>query len=256
MDTKLIEFLDRKVEQFDQPEFIATDPISVPHRFSGTQDREIAGFFAAIFSWGIRNTIINKSNELMRLMDDSPYDFCVHHSEKDRKNLVHFKHRTFNSTDLFYFLDFLQHHYTHHQSLESAFVSGITKNDNNIENGLKAFYNYFFSLEHVPARTFKHISTPARKSTCKRLNMYLRWMVRKDKHGVDFGIWKKILPAQLIIPVDVHVARVSRSLGLISRKQTDWLTAIALTETLKQLDPEDPVKYDFALFALGAHERF
>lgn len=256
MDNKLIEFLDRKVREFNQPQFIINDPISVPHRFSDKQDREIAGFFAAIFSWGNRQTIINKANELMRLMDDAPYAFCLNHSEQERKKLLHFKHRTFNTTDLLYFLDFLQQHYKKYDSLEWAFASGISKQDTTIENGLKAFYRYFFSLDHVPARTIKHISTPDRKSTCKRLNMFLRWMVRKDNKGVDFGIWKKIKPAQLVIPVDVHVARVSRSLKLINRKQTDWLTALELTETLKQISPEDPVKYDFALFALGANERF
>lgn len=256
MNTNLVKFLDRKVLEFNQPQFIINDPISVPHRFSVMQDREIAGFFAAIFSWGNRKTIINKANELMQLMDNAPYAFCLNHTEADRKKLLHFKHRTFNSTDLLYFLDFLQHHYKTNKSLESAFAAGISKQDTTIENGLKEFYRYFFSLEHVPARTIKHISTPARKSTCKRLNMFLRWMVRKDHKGVDFGIWKNIKTSQLVIPVDVHVARVSRSLGLISRKQTDWQTALELTETLKQLDPKDPVKYDFALFALGANERF
>lgn len=256
MDNKLIEFLDRKVREFNQPQFIINDPISVPHRFSDKQDREIAGFFAAIFSWGNRKTIINKANELMRLMDDAPYAFCLNHSEQERKKLLHFKHRTFNTTDLLYFLDFLQQHYKKYDSLEWAFASGISKQDTTIENGLKAFHRNFFSLDLVPARTIKHISTPDRKSTCKRLNMFLRWMVRKDNKGVDFGIWKKIKPAQLVIPVDVHVARVSRSLKLINRKQTDWLTALELTETLKQISPEDPVKYDFALFALGANERF
>lgn len=256
MNTNLVKFLDRKVLEFNQPQFIINDPISVPHRFSVMQDREIAGFFAAIFSWGNRKTIINKANELMQLMDNAPYAFCLNHTEADRKKLLHFKHRTFNSTDLLYFLDFLQHHYKTNKSLESAFAAGISKQDTTIENGLKEFYRYFFSLEHVPSRTIKHISTPARKSTCKRLNMFLRWMVRKDHKGVDFGIWKNIKTSQLVIPVDVHVARVSRSLGLINRKQTDWQTALELTETLKQLDPKDPVKYDFALFALGANERF
>jgi len=256
MNEKLIGFLNKKLREYNRPEFIATDPISIPHRFTNKRDREIAGFFAAIFAWGNRKTIIQKSAELMQLMDNAPYSFCRHHKESDRKNLLHFKHRTFNTTDLFYFLDFLQHHYTVHNSLESAFLSGINPGDENIENGLKGFYHYFFSLPHAPARTVKHIATPDRKSTCKRLNMYLRWMVRNDNRGVDFGIWKKIKPNQLIIPIDVHVARVARSFNMIKRQQTDWLTAIELTETLKQLDANDPVKYDFALFALGVHERF
>lgn len=256
MNEKLIGFLNKKVDEFNRPEFINTDPILVPHQFSDNRDREIAGFFAAIFAWGNRKTIINKSLELMQLMDNAPYSFCKNHVESDRKQLLHFKHRTFNTTDLFYFLDFLQQHFTLHNTLETAFVSGIMPGDLNIENGLREFYRNFFSLQHVPARTIKHIATPDRKSTCKRLNMFLRWMVRNDNCGVDFGIWKKIKPSQLIVPLDVHVARVARRFNMVKRKQTNWLTAIELTETLKQLDPGDPVKYDFALFALGINERF
>lgn len=255
MNQKLINFLNKKVDEFNRPAFIEGDPICVPHLFSDSRDREIAGFFAATFAWGNRKTIINKSIELMRLMDNAPYDFCMHHKSSDRKPMLSFKHRTFNATDLFYFLDFLKHHYSNHTSLEWAFSKGIRKGDTNIENGLRAFYIHFFSLEHVPERTKKHLATPARGSTCKRMNMYLRWMVRNDNRDVDFGIWKSIHPSQLVIPVDVHVARVARSLQLIQRKQTDWLTALELTNILKSIYPSDPVRYDFALFSLGINER-
>jgi uncharacterized protein (TIGR02757 family) len=237
-------FLDDKIEKYNQSAFIKDDPISVPHLFAKKQDIEIAGFFAAIFSWGTRATIINKSKELMKLMDNAPYEFCKNHDSKDLKKLLRFRHRTFNATDLLYIIDFFKHHYSKHKSLESAF----TIHGNSIEEMLTCFHHYFFSLEHV--------ATPERKSSCKRLNMFLRWMVRQDNKGVDFGIWKNISPAQLICPIDVHVARVSRKLGLLQRKQTDWMAAIELTDALRKLDQHDPVKYDFALFGLGVMEKF
>lgn len=246
----LKEYLDSKVDEYDQPFFIKDDPISIPHLFSKKQDIEIAGFFAAIFAWGNRTTIIQKSKELMQLMDMHPHDFCVDHSEKELKTLLQFKHRTFNSTDLLYFVEFFKMHFSQYKSLENAF----TMQGDTIEKMLAGFHHYFFSLEDVPARTKKHIATPERGSTCKRLNMFLRWMVRQDKSGVDFGIWKKISPAQLICPIDLHVARVARRLGLLKRKQTDWLAAIELTEQLRTLDKNDPAKYDFSLFGLGAIE--
>lgn len=244
--------LNRKVDLYNQPSFIQDDPISVPHRFRKKQDIEIAGFFAAIFAWGNRTTIIRKTNELMQLMDNAPHDFCLHHQPEDLKKLLSFKHRTFNATDLLYFIEFFRQHYQQHHSLETAF----TRHGHTAEEMLSGFYHYFFSLEHVPGRTKKHIATPERKSTCKRLNMFLRWMVRRDGRGVDFGIWKKIPPSQLICPVDLHVARVARRMGILKRKQTDWLAATELTEYLRTLDPEDPVKYDFALFGLGVMEKF
>ncbi len=256
IDKKLILFLNKKVDEYNQPFFIEADPICIPHAFSKKQDIEIAGFFAAIFAWGNRTTIINKSRELMSLMDNAPHDFCVNHSANDLKKLLHFKHRTFNPTDVLYFVDFFQHHYKVNNSLETAFTLSMEKNDINIENALNGFYQYFFSLEHVPKRTMKHIASPAKKATCKRLSMYLRWMVRSDKKGVDFGLWKNISPAQLIVPLDLHVARVARHFNLIDRKATDWQTAVALTNTMKLLDKNDPAKYDFALFALGVLEKF
>lgn len=251
-DKKLIDFLNTKVEQYNQPTFIKDDPISIPHLFSKKQDIEIAGFFAAIFSWGNRTTIIQKSKELMQLMENAPYEFCMHHTDSDLKKLKHFKHRTFTYTDLLYFIEFFKSHYNKNKTLETAFTTHGTT----IEEMLSGFYHYFFSLKHVPERTKKHIATPERKSTCKRLNMFLRWMVRNDNKAVDFGIWKNISPSQLICPIDLHVARVSRKLSLLQRKQTDWRAAIELTESLRTLDKDDPVKYDFALFNLGIIEKF
>ena len=256
IDKKLQTFLNKKVDEYNQPFFIGPDPICIPHLFTKKQDIEIAGFFAAIFAWGNRTTIINKSKELMQLMDNAPHEFCLHHKPSDLKTFLNFKHRTFNPTDLLYFIDFFQHHYFKNDSLESAFTLAMQDGDENVENGLNGFYNYFFSLENVPKRTLKHVASPAKKASCKRLNMYLRWMVRNDKKGVDFGIWKNISPAQLVIPLDLHVARVARHFGLLTRKPTDWLAAVELTEAMKTLDKKDPAKYDFALFALGVLEKF
>lgn len=249
---RLKEFLERKVDEYNQPSFIKDDPIVVPHQFSHRQDIEIAGFFAATFAWGNRTTIIQKSMELMRLMDMQPYQFCLHHSAEDLKRLMAFKHRTFNTTDLLYFIEFFHYHYSRQESLETAF----TAHGNTIEKMLSGFHHYFFSLEEVPARTKKHVATPERGSTCKRLNMFLRWMVRRDDKGVDFGIWTSISTSLLICPIDLHVARVARKLRLLERGQTDWQAALELTRNLRKLDKEDPAKYDFALFTLGIAERF
>jgi uncharacterized protein (TIGR02757 family) len=253
-------FLDKKVIEFNNPSFIKEDPVCIPHLFSKKQDIEIAGFFAAVFAWGLRKTIINKCKLLLQLMENAPHDFCVNHSDNDLKRLVGFCHRTFNDTDLLYFISFLKFHYSQHKSLETAFFNNKTikqfNNSDTVEISLNYFYHYFFSMEDVPERTKKHIASPQKNSSCKRLNMYLRWMVRDDRKGVDFGLWKKITPAQLICPVDVHVARVSRHFNLLSRKQVDWLAAVELTEALRQFDPKDPVKYDFALFGLGVLEKY
>jgi uncharacterized protein (TIGR02757 family) len=255
---QLKDFFNEKVNQYNKPSFIKDDPICIPHLFTKKADIEIAGFFASIFAWGNRTTIINKSKELMLQMGNTPHDFCLNHSDKDLQKLVHFKHRTFNATDLLYFIEFFKFHYTHHTSLEEAFlkIPGGYTHENGIEQSLTHFHNYFFSLEHVPNRTKKHIATPYKGSTCKRLNMFLRWMVRKDKQGVDFGIWKKIKPSDLICPIDLHVARVANRFGLLHRKQIDWQAAVELTDYLKTLDPADPVKYDFALFGLGVMEKY
>ncbi len=251
---ELQEFLDAKVKQYNQRAFIENDPICIPHQFTKAPDIEIAAFFAAILAWGQRKTIINKCQELMQIMDHAPHQFVLHHSDQDLKSLLGFKHRTFNDTDLLYFISFFKQHYQQNSSLESAFFPALV--NEHIEACLNRFRAYFFSLEDFPPRTQKHISSPLQKSTCKRLNMFLRWMVRKDNQGVDFGIWSHIPARALICPCDVHVDRVARELGLISRKQTDWLTALELTAHLRLLDPLDPVKYDFALFGLGVEEKF
>jgi uncharacterized protein (TIGR02757 family) len=252
----LADFLNKQYRIYNQPGFIKDDPICIPHLFSQKQDIEIMGFFAAIFAWGQRVTIINKCKELIQRFDNAPYDFILNHQESDLQNLLHFKHRTFNDTDLLYFVSFLKFWYTKHESLEQAFAQHIHKKDITIENGLNGFREYFFSLPDVPHRTAKHIASPAQHSACKRINMYLRWMVRSDNHGVDFGLWKTIKPSQLICPLDVHVQRVAFQFGLLERAQSDWKAALELTENLRKLDPKDPVKYDFALFGLGVTDNF
>ncbi len=292
MQNNLQLFLDAKVAKYNQLKFIENDPIVIPHQFRKKQDIEIMGFFAAILAWGQRKTIINKCRELIERMDGSPFDFILNHQETDLKALLGFKHRTFNDTDLLYFIAFFRQHYQQYKSLEDAFLPSVTgikklavfredfmeevadasfsiENSSSVcyaqslvqakfdvETMLNHFRTYFFSLPDFPHRTKKHVSSPQQKSTCKRLNMFLRWMVRKDTNGVDFGIWNKIKPADLICPCDLHVDRVARKLKLITRKQTDWQTALELTEKLREFDPQDPVKYDLALFGLGIEERW
>lgn len=246
------ELLDREAERYNRPAFIGDDPISIPHLFSTKQDIEIMGFFAATLAWGQRKTIIAKCRELSQRMYDEPFRFVTQSSENERKQLLGFKHRTFNDTDLLYFVEFLRAHYHTHQSLEDAFLPGGAFTS--MEESLTAFENLFFDSPLAPARTRKHIATPARKSACKRLNMFLRWMVRKDDRGVDFGIWDRIPPKELICPIDVHVERTARKLGLVSRPQPDWRMALELTENLRVFDAGDPVKYDFALFGLSVEK--
>jgi uncharacterized protein (TIGR02757 family) len=248
---KLADYLNPIVEHFNNPRFIENDPILVPHRFKSRQDVEISGLFAAIFAWGQRKTIINKTNDLLNRMDDQPYDFILNHSEEDLKNLIGFKHRTFNDTDLLVFVSFLKAQYKNSDTLEHLFsVPG----KETIEEGLINFHQKFTAHPDFLNRTVKHVATPIKKATCKRLCMYLRWMVRRDDRGVDFGIWKSIQPSQLIMPIDVHVHRQAIILGLLREDKVDWKTAINLTNQLKKLDPNDPVKYDFALFSLGANK--
>jgi len=243
--------LDQLVERYNQPRFIEHDPISIPHQFSRPQDVEIMGFWAAMLAWGQRKTIINKSQELIQLMDGAPYDFILQHDEKDRERFLNFKHRTFQPTDTLYFLDFFQRYYRQHDSLETAFARHLSKEDKDIGQALIGFHQDFFDAPLAPQRTRKHVATPARRSTCKRLNMFLRWMVRRDDKGVDFGIWTTIHPRQLLMPLDVHVERVARRLGLLKRKQVDWQAVLELTQQMRRFDPKDPVKYDFALFGMG-----
>ena len=251
---KTKEILDIYYKKYNTIEFIKDDPISIPHQYSLKQDIEITAFWTSMIAWGRRNMIIKNAIRLFELMDNSPYDFIINHKEKDRKRFLDFKHRTFQPTDTLYFLEFLQWFYRQNESLETAFSQWIKPDDENIKPALTGFHNLFFSLENAPERTKKHVATPERKSTCKRLNMFLRWMVRKDDNGVDFGLWNEIKPAQLMIPVDVHVDRISRHLGLLTRKQRDWLAVEEITTNLKKIDPDDPVKYDFALFGIGVME--
>ena len=246
-------FLDEKERLYNNANFIEKDPISIPHSFSLKQDIEIMGFFASVFAWGQRLTIINKCRELSRRMDDTPYQFITSHTDNDLKGMLGFKHRTFNDTDLLYTIDFLKRHYAASDTLETAFIPyGVEGFD--VEKALAYFHNYFFSHPDAPLRTKKHISTPARKSACKRLNMYLRWMVRKDTNGVDFGIWDKLNPSNLICPFDLHVERTAKMLGLVKRDKADWQAALELTVNLRMFDPDDPVKYDFALFGISIEE--
>jgi uncharacterized protein (TIGR02757 family) len=276
--------LDEYVERFNRPDFIADDPISIPRRFSKPQDIEITAFWTAILAWGQRKTIINSANRLFEYMDNAPHDFIKNHQETDRKRFENFKHRTFQPTDALYFLEFLQQFYQKNDSLETAFARHLMndgsdiENIYNVENSTKAAFSYdiynvssktppsvsvalvgfhkdFFDLPDVPHRTRKHVATPLSKSTCKRLCMFLRWMVRQDDKGVDFGIWHNIKPSQLLMPLDVHVERHARRLGLLTRPQTDWQTVLELTDNLRQFDPADPVKYDFALFGMGIAEK-
>ncbi len=264
--------LDDKILLYNTPAFIVKDPVSISHRFSKKQDIEIAGFFAATLAWGNRTSIINNCNRLLGWMDNAPHEFILNHRPGDLKPMLGFAHRTFNATDLLYFIETLQRHYSAYDSLEDAFFpqasearSGaweqppkakkIAVPHSSVGEALIRFNHYFFQGEY-PERTRKHVSNPARGSACKRLCMFLRWMVRKDASGVDFGIWNRISPADLICPLDVHVARVAHRLGLTSRPNADWRSAIELTNVLRRWRPEDPSIYDYALFGLGAEERF
>jgi len=242
-------FLDEKVEQSNQPGFIENDPISIPHQYKKKQDIEIAALMASVLAWGQRVTIINKTKEFLNWMDGTPHEFVLHHRERDLKPFANFKHRTFNGTDALYFIAALKNLYQIHPSLENAFP--LAENEETTERALVEFHRLFFDLHFAPTRTRKHVATPARKSACKRMNMFLRWMVRNDDRGVDFGLWKKIKPSQLVCPLDVHVERVARKLKLLKKQPANWKAAVELTQALRILDPHDPVKYDFALFGLG-----
>lgn len=247
---RLKDFLDKQLDIYYHSGFIDSDPISLPHKFSKLQDIEIIAFWIAMLAWGRRETIIKKGKELLNIMDNAPYDFVINHTEKDLKRISTFKHRTFQPEDSLYFLHFLKQHYSINDSLESAFSP---KNATSVKDRLTYFHEYFFDSEYAPQRTQKHIATPAKGSACKRLNMFLRWMVRNDDKHVDFGLWKSITPGELMIPLDVHVGRVARKYGLLERKASDWKSVEELTENLQQFDKNDPVKYDYALFSLGVN---
>jgi uncharacterized protein (TIGR02757 family) len=249
------DFLEEKLLLFNNKSFIETDPIQIPHAFTKKEDIEISAFLAAAIAWGQRKTIINNAQKLMLWMDNAPHDFILNHSAKELVPFKKFIHRTFNGVDCVFFIRSLQNIYLKHGGLEGAFSKDLKKNDESIKNSITGFRKLFLELKH-DTRSDKHISNPESKSSAKRLCMYLRWMVRNDKKGVDFGIWNKINASQLCLPLDVHTGNVSRKLGLLKRAQDDWQAVEEITSVLKQFDAADPVKYDFALFGLGAFEGF
>jgi len=257
MDIK--SFLDEKADLYNRPEFITVDPISIPHQFSKKEDIEISGFLTATIAWGQRPTILRNANRLMEMMDNAPHQFILYHSKNDLKPFSKFVHRTFNGIDCIYFIQSLHNIYKKNGGMEKVFNSHLTKKDADLSNAIHQFRELFFSLPHA-ARSKKHVADPLANSSAKRICMYLRWMVRKDpdsyRDGVDFGIWNSIQMNQLSCPLDLHSARVARSLGLLQRKQNDWKAVTELTNKLKEFDPLDPVKYDFALFGLGINEEF
>jgi len=250
---ELKEFLDSKVEQYNNLKFIESDPIQVPHLFILKEDIEIAGFLTATISWGNRKSIINNAKRMVELLDNSPYDFVLNHQETDLEKLSLFVHRTFNGEDLIQFIKSLKHIYKNHNGLESVFLKHAEKES--LQNSISKFKSIFFEEEHL-VRTQKHISDPSKNSAAKRINMFLRWMIRNDKAGVDFGIWNTLSPNQLSCPLDVHSGNVARKLGLLKRKQNDAKALLELDKSLRQLDPKDPIKYDYALFGLGVFEGF
>jgi len=250
---ELKEFLDEKATFYNRPQFIESDPIQIPHLFSRKEDIEIAGFLVATIAWGNRKSIINNGNKLMDLMDHAPFEFIMNHSEKDLSTLSHFVHRTFNGGDLSYFIKAIQHIYSSHNGLEQVFARHAEKDT--LQQAIHEFKKLFFSLPHAH-RTEKHVSDPLKNSAAKRINMYLRWMVRPNDAGVDFGLWKSLSPSQLSCPLDVHSGNVARKLKLLRRKQNDGKALFELDTSLRKMDPNDPVKYDFALFGLGVFEKF
>ncbi|WP_452602575.1 TIGR02757 family protein [Pontimicrobium sp. MEBiC06410] len=250
---ELKDFLDSKVEQYNNLNFIDSDPVQIPHKFNTKEDIEIAGFLSATIAWGNRKSIINNANKMMHLLEQSPYDFVINHTDSDLEKLTTFVHRTFNGTDFITFIKGLQHIYKTYGGLEAIFAKHAEKDS--LQQAIHHFKCYFFEIEHLQ-RTQKHISDPLKNSAAKRINMFLRWMVRKDNAGVDFGIWNTISPASLSCPLDVHSGNVARKLGLLKRKQNDGKALLELDAALRALDNTDPVKYDFALFGLGVFEGF
>ncbi|HNW98110.1 MAG TPA: TIGR02757 family protein [Bacteroidales bacterium] len=252
MDEKsLKKLLDLKYKQFNTVEFISSDPVSIPHLFSKKEDIEISGFLTSTIAWGQRTTIIKNSLKLMDMMDMNPHDYVLNANKYDLRILRKFVHRTFNGNDCLYFIKSLKHIYKKYGSLENAFLVGYDK-DKTIRTSIIEFRKIFFSLVHDP-HTEKHISDPLKNSSCKRLNLFLRWMVRKDNNGVDFGIWKKIPSSALLCPLDLHTGNVSRELRITTRTKNDWIAVEEITDKLKKFDPTDPAKYDFALFGIGVN---
>ena len=251
--TELKEFLDEKVIQYNNPKFIESDPIQIPHQFSRKEDIEISGFLTATIAWGNRKSIINNAHKMMEIMGNSPYDFVMNHKEHHLDNFNDFVHRTFNCNDLTYFIRALNNIYNKHNGLENIFATYTTKNST--QPAIHHFKEIFFEIPHLE-RSKKHISDPLKGSAAKRINMFLRWMVREDKTGVDFGIWNSISPSLLSCPLDVHSGNVARKLGILTRKQNDAKALVELDTSLRRMDKSDPVKYDFALFGLGVFEKF
>ncbi len=251
--TELKDFLDQKVVQYNHPKFIEDDPLQIPHRFSKKEDIEISGFLTATIAWGNRKSIIKNASRMMELLDNAPHDFVLNHNETDLEKLLPFVHRTLNGSDLQYFIQSLQNMYTNHDGLEAVFVKHQEKDS--LQSAISKFKEVFFELPHQ-TRTMKHISDPNKGSAAKRINMFLRWMVRNNDTGVDFGIWKGLSPSQLSCPLDVHSGNVARKLKLVKRKQNDAKALAELDKNLRKLDSKDPVKYDFALFGLGVFEKF
>jgi uncharacterized protein (TIGR02757 family) len=250
---ELKEFLDEKAEQYNRPSFIESDPISIPHRYSDKGDIEIAGFLAATIAWGNRKMILKNSLRIMEILEDAPYEFIVNSSDCELDKAVRFVHRTFNLVDLAYFLKALRHVYREKGGLEEIFDR--FKTSDSLQPAIHELHRIFFELPHEK-RTERHVSDPYKGSAAKKINMYLRWMVRKDNKGVDFGIWKNISPSILSCPLDVHSGNVARKLGLLKRKQNDAAAVAELDKVLRSLDDKDPVRYDFALFGLGVFEKF
>lgn len=254
MNTKeLKSFLDQKAAQYHHPNFIESDPIQIPHQFSKKEDIEISGFLTATIAWGNRTMIIKNARQLMERLDHSPFDFVMHHSKKELKQLEGFVHRTFNDLDAQYFVLALQHMYSNYGGLETILLP--KESENTYQNAISDFKKVFFELEH-PSRTEKHISDPNKNSAAKRINMYLRWMVREDSAGVDFGLWKRHDAKKLSCPLDVHSGSIARKLGVLKRKQNDWKAVMELDTMLRKFNPNDPVLYDYALFGLGVFEKF
>jgi uncharacterized protein (TIGR02757 family) len=252
--SKLRDLLDSKYLQYNRKEFIDTDPIQIAHKFTRREDIEIAGFLTAIIAWGQRKTIITNGKRLMQLMDNDPYAFILNAGGSDLKVISKFVHRTFNGDDCLFFIHSLQNIYTKHNGLKSVFENGFQK-FNDIKLTIAYFRDIFFELPYLQ-RTSKHIADVNKNASAKRINMFLRWMVRKDDAGVDFGLWDKIPASALYVPLDVHTGTIARKLGLLTRTQNDWVAVDELTTVLREFDPNDPVKYDYALFGIGAFEDF
>lgn len=254
----LKDFLNEKAEQYNCLSFIKDDPISIPHLFTNKEDIEISAFIIATIAWGKREMIIKNGSRIIKAMDMQPYNFVINYNEKkDYKYIQDIKHRTFNSNDLNFFIKSLQNCYINHKGLEKIFSSSITSETKTVKNSISKFRETFFeNAIEINKRTFKHVSNPEKGSAAKRINMFLRWMVRKDNKGVDFGIWNSISPSILSCPLDVHSGNVARSLNMLTRKQNDWKALEELDNNLRKFDSEDPVKYDFALFGLGINENF